>query len=228
MRALCVKRLTVIVTSAWFVVVSSMASAQVNVEELQNAYQRFALLYSKLPSGVCESKTLTSYIDALNALTHFEALMSNRNDMPDLSRPKRFLENVLADRSPCVAGGSFHCGSGPCSRPSPTYVVPEDLPPVWIESQTNLSVMPGNIKVAQVRSNQTLMFENSYDDIWFEFDHNYNRRFEFEEINKDDSSLYLYDSRRDIYLQIDLFRMMTAFRPGNGNWQDLYEITHIE
>ena len=50
-------------------------------------------------------------------------------------------------------------------------------------------------------------------------------RFRFTETGRDDWSVYLLDSARDVRLQIDLHRRLVRYRAGTADWIDLYPIT---
>lgn len=60
------------------------------------------------------------------------------------------------------------------------------------------------------------------DSTWHEINANGEMVFSFDEVARDDWSVYLFDSSRDMSLQLDVHRMMVMLDGG-----DLYAITHV-
>lgn len=59
---------------------------------------------------------------------------------------------------------------------------------------------------------------------WTEYDINNRPIFTFEETNRDDWSVYLYDRSRNVRLQLDLHRRKVGYGPNDGPMSDLYDI----
>lgn len=59
---------------------------------------------------------------------------------------------------------------------------------------------------------------------WTEYDINNRPVFTFEETNRDDWSVYLYDRGRNVRLQLDLHRRKVGYSPNDGPMSDLYNI----
>lgn len=59
---------------------------------------------------------------------------------------------------------------------------------------------------------------------WTEYDINNRPVFTFEEMRRDDWSVYLYDRSRNVRLQLDLHRRKVGYSPNDGPMSDLYDI----
>lgn len=78
-----------------------------------------------------------------------------------------------------------------------------------------------NVKSVQ-HSGGSFEFENG---IWVEKDLNGRANFRFDERQRDDWSVYLYDPSRDVKLQLDLHRKEIFYSTGNNSMTPLYRIT---
>lgn len=61
-------------------------------------------------------------------------------------------------------------------------------------------------------------------DRWIEYDINNRPIFTFEETNRDDWSVYLFDRTRNVRLQLDLHRRKVGYGANGGTVSDLYDI----
>ena len=50
-------------------------------------------------------------------------------------------------------------------------------------------------------------------------------RFQFEELNRDEWSVYLYDSSRDVHIQLDLWTKKVMYNAGSEPRQELYNVS---
>ncbi len=62
---------------------------------------------------------------------------------------------------------------------------------------------------------------------WYEQDLNNNNRFEFTETGRDEWSVYLHDSSRNVSLRLDLWLDKIFYRHANDPSQPLYDITNV-
>lgn len=67
-------------------------------------------------------------------------------------------------------------------------------------------------------------FRKQADGSWAELDANQRPVFRFTETNRDEWSVYLNDSSRDVQLQLDLFRRKVTYGVNGGDRSDLYDI----
>jgi hypothetical protein len=199
-----------------------------NLELAIQAYRAFSLEYSKLPAGECTSTSLQPYINSLNKLATFEAYSANIIGKPDLSAQKHFLEGVIKNNSACrTAGIIFRCAPGAVCKSPKYFIESEILPLAFLGGNKDLSVNGWNINRVNVLNSANMSFRKAYNKMWKEYDANGRLIYQFEEYQRDDWSVYLYDKSRDTAVQIDVHRMMVRNRWGNGPWQDLYTINEV-
>lgn len=63
------------------------------------------------------------------------------------------------------------------------------------------------------------------DGSWAEYDRNGRIAFRFTEMQRDEWSVYLHDTSRNVQLQLDLFRRKISYGQIGGSRSDLYDIT---
>lgn len=63
--------------------------------------------------------------------------------------------------------------------------------------------------------------------VWKEYDKDRKAVFTFEETHRDEWSVYLKDTSRNVRLQIDVHRKMIGYASGNAKMGDLYSVLHF-
>lgn len=63
--------------------------------------------------------------------------------------------------------------------------------------------------------------------VWKEYDKDRKAVFTFEETHRDEWSVYLKDTSRNVRLQIDVHRKIIGYASGNGKMKDLYSVLHF-
>jgi len=63
--------------------------------------------------------------------------------------------------------------------------------------------------------------------VWKEYDKDRKAVFTFKETHRDEWSVYLKDTSRNVRLQIDVHRKTIGYAEGNGKTRDLYSVLHF-
>lgn len=71
-------------------------------------------------------------------------------------------------------------------------------------------------------------FEQTDKNHWTEYAEQINQQFYFVEQNRDEWSVYLYDSSRNMHIQLDLHRKKVLFQQGKQPRTDLYDIKRVK
>jgi len=227
------KKVINLLVSTGMLIVIVQTSVIADSRQAIQAFKNFALSYAKLPSGACNSKSLSPYILALRQLERFETLAENISNVPDLSEHRHFLVGVISSRETCFdrnAGIAFRC-NGPCPPISENlgYKYTIKLPDsINLGVGKNLSVNGRNVYHATYDHRPGMGLKNIYGKEWYEYDETGRKMFTFEEVARDDWSVYLNDKSRDVQLQIDLHRMWISYGEHNGPRRDLYKIRLVE
>ena len=227
------KKVINLLVSSCMLMVVVQTSVIADSRQAIQAFKNFALSYAKLPNGVCSSKSLSPYILALRQLERFETLAENISNVPDLSEHRHFLADVISSRETCFnrnAGIAFRC-DGPCPSMSENLGYKEaiKLPDSMnLGMGKNLSVNGRNVYHATYDHRPGMGLKNHYGKEWYEYDESGRKMFTFEEVARDDWSVYLNDKSRDVQLQIDLHRMWISYGEHNGPRRDLYKIRLVE
>lgn len=112
---------------------------------------------------------------------------------------------------------------GGLTRSLATFAVPVSLifvtPPA--QAQPGTDVNGWNVEWVRAAGNS---FRKESDGSWIELDANQRPAFRFTETARDEWSVYLNDSSRDVQLQLDLFRRKVTYGVNGGQRSDLYDI----
>ncbi|WP_457939675.1 hypothetical protein [Mesorhizobium sp. 10J20-29] len=69
-------------------------------------------------------------------------------------------------------------------------------------------------------------FQKSGDE-WLEINESGATTARFKEQSRDDWSVYLFDASRNVYIQLDLYTQKVMYKPGDGEYQPLYNLTRV-